>query len=185
LEYVLNIIFIAIKGHTLNEKKAQPIFVNINRLLNHFNFTLYNEDPDQIKIIVIENNPNATAVAEIVEDNNISKDIIRYNHFMLKGNVYEKKKILTQLYKEFEKIKGTMRDEILKSDLGFLFNSLGIRHEKGDNKITNLLVQKMREEEIEEWCDKVYDIFLLSELHVNYLKYKDDILALKKGEKTE
>ena len=182
LEYVINILSLMMKkSRQENREHITPIQTNIKILLTHFNYKIYEIDSDRVKYIVIEDNPHATAVAEMVDDDDISRDIIKYNHFMLKGNVYEKKKILTQLYKEYEKIKGSIKYEGLKNDLGFIFNSLGIRHDKGDNKTTNRLVQTMTDPQIEEWCDRVYELFLAAELLVNYLNFTNKISWLKTG----
>jgi len=186
LEYVLNIVTIAYENSSESQSnQLTPIFVNIDILLNHFNFERRVIDVENVKVIIIEKNPAATTVAEIVEDDNISKDIIRYNHFMLKGDIHEKKKILSQLYKEYEKIKQDLNNNgygKLKDDLGFMFNALKIRHDEAVNKTTENLVKDMKDEEIEEWCDRVYDIFLLAELSVNYINDKDKIKWLKTGE---
>lgn len=183
-EYVFNVVFQVLCSCITDKIILNRIKRNIELVLAHFNYKIHSDDKNR-KFIIIENNPAATSVAEIVEDDNISRDIIRYNHFILKGNLYEKKKILTQLYKEYEKIEKVLKKNNHKSladDLGFIFNALGIRHDKSDNKVTNQLVADMQETKLEEWCDRVYDTFLLAELTVNNINEKNKIDWLKTGE---
>lgn len=190
IEYILNIFYLCINNNVIirdksnNENKNISLYKNIKILLSNYNFEYKVIDAENTKIVVVESNPSATLVAETIEDHNISLDVIRYNHFMLRGNVHEKKKILTQLYKEFEKIKNQLIvvDKGLASNLGFLFNALGIRHNKHNSPITNELVKAMSDEEIEEWCDDIYEIFMLAILRVNYDNLKDKIEWLKTGD---
>lgn len=144
-----------------------------------------NLDESDVKYILVEKNPSATLVAELVEDDKISIDIIKYNHYMLKGDIYKKKKILTQCYKELEKIIPALKQNGYNSiadDAKFLFNALGIRHDKTDNKITNEKVKNMGDTELEEWCDKTYEMFLCAELAANHVNSKAAIKALKTKE---
>lgn len=46
---------------------------------------------DEEKVLLVEKNAAATAVAEIMEPL-ISCKVIEYNHFLLEGNIEEKKK---------------------------------------------------------------------------------------------
>ena len=53
------------------------------------------------QLIVIEDKPEATAVAEIV-DNDLGYKVLRYNHYLLKGNLQTKKDILLALGADLE-----------------------------------------------------------------------------------
>ena len=188
-EYSLNICLIFDKKSPFDEKTKSrvisPIIVNIKKILEELNHEIIIPDEDKCKVIIIEKNPSATAVAEIIEDNEISRDVIRYNHFMLKGDLAEKKKILSQLYKEFEKIRKKLNANNQKGmaqECGLLFNALEIRHANHVDPDVASRVEKMTDEELEEWYDKTYDLFLTCELVANYIDMGKDIDWLKKGE---
>lgn len=183
LEFYLNMIYI-FKKHNSNYRRVQQFVMtrnNIAILLSHFNHKYEVIDIENIKVIIIEDKPEATLAAEIIQDDEISLEIIRYNHFQLKGNLIEKRKILSQLYKEFEKRETTLKHNNLgyvQSDLGSMFNNIGIRHDKASNKVITERVNSMTDEELEIWCDRTYDTFLLVVLLVNYIELKPDIKAL-------
>ena len=182
LELFLNILFLYIGNDDIEENEYEyVIFSNINTLLNNINYKFINLDEENIKIIVIEDRENVLAVVEKIYDDNISIDIIRYNHFQLKGNIYEKRKILTQIYKEYEKRKNILSGNgfnAFKSDLSGLFNNIGIRHDEASDRIITERVQNMSDEELEMWCDRTYDMFLTAVLLCDYIDIKPEIKAL-------
>ncbi len=187
-EYVLNICYLFenktdLRRETIN-KITIPIINNIELILNSLNFEIRIEDEVKCKVIIIESNPSATAVAEIIEADDISREVIRYNHFMLKGELIEKEKILLRLYKEFEKIRKKLEANNCRgmaSDCGLLFNSL-VRHVKADNPEIDARIKALNPEDLEEWYDKTYDLFLTCELVANTIDMKKDIDWLKTGE---
>ena len=70
---------------------------------------------DEERVLLLEKNAAATAVAEITPSE-ISNKIIEYNHFLLKGNIEEKWKILLVLADKFEPVKNELKkvDAILE-----------------------------------------------------------------------
>ena len=185
-EYVINVVLqVSISSGALDKVILNRIKRNIELVLSHFNYKLHSNDKKRY-IIIIEKNPAATTTAELVEHDDISRDIIRYNHFMLKSKLDEKRKILTQLYKEFERVRDSIKDVVkinkshtLDSDLGLLFNNTDIRHYKGNNKVMQEKFKVLTDEEKEEWYDRVYDLFLAAILAHNYVDIKDDIRQLR------
>ena len=89
--------------------------------------------PDLEQLIVIEDKPEATAVAEIVP-NEISLKVLRYNHFSLKGDLQAKKEILLALGEQLEPKRKQL--SCIASDLAdnifFMLNNLHLRH---NNKV--------------------------------------------------
>lgn len=191
-EYVINVITqILINARLENKTIPDKIKRNIKALVNHFNYRIHNDDKQRF-LMIVENNPAATAVAEMVEDDDVSRDIIRYNHFMLKGNLTEKRKILSQLYKEFERVRDNIEDVVkinkshsLDSDVGLLFNNTDIRHYKGSNKVVQENFKALPPNEQEKWYDRIYDMFLNAILTNNYVEIKNDIKKLKQESKDE
>jgi len=87
MEYVVNLFYLfdryidhkALSNCINFYGKDSYIFENIEEILHDLNHKLINLDKDDIKWIIVENNPAATAVAEMIVDNDIGIDIIRYN----------------------------------------------------------------------------------------------------------
>lgn len=73
---------------------------NMDDCLAHYNHkAVYSEEKEQL--IVIEDKPEATAVAEIVEPE-LALSVLRYNHYLLKGDLTAKKQILVALGNDLE-----------------------------------------------------------------------------------
>lgn len=139
---------------------------NVNSCLDWLNFETKVFVKKDI-VLVVEKNAAATSVAELV-DEELAYSIISYNHFLLKGNINEKRKILLRLSneieprrKELEKINYKLADNIF-----YMFNNLNIRHNntKPGDKYYKEYVAKMSESELEEWYDKLYQETLLANL---------------------
>lgn len=176
IEYVLNMLFSFHKQ--LNESMQNPeiilaIVKNILIVLEKINFEHIICGDDTW--IIVEKNPSATAVAEIVKD----IKVIEYNHYLLKGDVKGKRDILKLLANKFEEVRPNLNKNNYKDltdDMGYLFNNLGIRH--SDDK----LIKDMKPEELEEWYDRTYDMFLLCILANNHVDIRKDIKKLKAPE---
>lgn len=118
------------------------------------------------KLLVIESNPEAIAVAEIVEPD-LAIEIIRYNHHLLKGNLRQKKSILLSMSNDLEPKRKALHalNSTLEDNIFYLANNLNIRHnncEEGKNY--KQAVAEMNSEEIESWYDEAYQSMLLAYL---------------------
>lgn len=181
MEFYLNMTNIFKKARNYGSENVNTIVENIKILLADMNFSFTDIDEENVEIIVHENRPDSSAVAEKIDNENISIDIVRYNHFQLKGKVYEKQSILSQFYKEYEKRKNILSGNgfnTFKSDLSGLFNNIGIRHDEASDRIITERVQNMSDEELEMWCDRTYDMFLTAVLLCDYIDIKPEIKAL-------
>lgn len=156
---------------------------NVRSCLDWLNFetkTLAKKDI----VLVVEKNAAATSVAELV-DEELAYSIISYNHFLLKGNVDEKRKILLKLAdeiepkrRELEKINSKLTDNIF-----FMLNNLNIRHNNrsvGDKNYKEC-VAKMSKKKLEEWYGEVYQEILLANLLLNDENRKEKIEELKRN----
>ncbi len=158
-------------------------FDNVNSCLDWLNFETKTFSQKDI-VLVVEKNAVATSVAELV-DEELAYSIISYNHFLLKGNIDEKRKILFKLANdieprrsELEKINYKLADNIF-----YMFNNLNIRHnncKKGDKHYKEY-VAKMSESELEEWYDKLYQETLLANLLLNDENEKIKIKKLREN----
>lgn len=151
---------------------------NYNSLLEELNYEIKRNDKGQS--IIVEKDKISTAVSEI--DNSITNEVIEYRRFSMKGNVEEKRKILKQLADKVEALKtnfkGTTYNNIIE-DTTFLLNNLNIRHNNIEGKEKKQYVVDIKDEELEKWYDKTYDMILSVIIINEYLKDKDNIKDLK------
>lgn len=117
-------------------------------------------------IIVIENKPEVTAVAEIMPSPELSFDTIRYNHRALKGDIKAKKAILIALGADLEAKRKELQaiNNKLSDDVFFMLNNINIRHNncsKQDSAKYKKYVADMAPEQLEEWYDELYQMMLL------------------------
>ena len=98
LEYYLNIFLVFTnkcfplpEGFSLNNDTFM-LHQNMDILIEHMNLKKH-VLTDKEKVLLLPNNPAATAVAEI-SPKDIAFSILRYNHASLKGQVEEKRKLL-------------------------------------------------------------------------------------------
>lgn len=135
---------------------------NINIVLEHLNFSTKLLKKEE-KMILIEKNPSAMSVAEIVDEDTACK-VIEYNHYLLKGDIDKKKEILLQLANKYEGMKSNIKslNSKLDDDIGFMLNNIHIRHNNKSGKSKKEYVSKMRKDTMEKWYDETYQMLLLA-----------------------
>ena len=148
--------------------------------LEKYNHKAYVEDD---RILVIEDKPEVTAVAEIVE-HDIGTSIIRYNHRSLQGDLGQKKTILFSLGAELEPKRKELQviDKQLSDDIFYLLNNLDIRHNnrsKNDKRYKEYIA-KMRKNRLEKWYDELYQMILLAFLLLDNAKRRPEVKILKR-----
>jgi len=144
-------------------EQSRTIMQNIAAILdrtNHERRMLENS-----RVIIAEKNPHVTQAVELVEDGAIALGLLEYNHFALRGNLEEKRKILTSLGQYLEPILLSRKLEKngykqLDSDMGFLLNKFHIRHNNKEGQKAQEYIQKISDTELEEWYDKTYNTAL-------------------------
>ena len=166
LEFATNIVMLCDtkifeEGSKFNYYKDYRI-LDENIALEHLNFCqqeLNNEE----RIILIEKNPSAIAVAEIVDEDTACK-VIEYNHYLLKGDIDKKKEILLQLTNKYESMKSNIKglNSKLDDDIGFMLNNINIRHNNKSGKNKKEYISKMRKDTMEKWYDETYQMLLLA-----------------------
>ncbi len=126
---------------------------------------------DGKRILIIEDKPEVTAAAEIVEYP-LAIDIIRYNHRSMQGEVEAKKQVLLALGAELEpKRKELVRvDKQLSEDIFYMLNNLNLRHNNRSKKDKNYkeYVAKMPKKRLEKWYDELYQMILLALLMLDH-----------------
>lgn len=151
-------------------------------VLQQYNHVVY-INIKQKKVLVIEDKPEVTAAAEIMSTDELSLDIIKYNHRTLKGEIELKKKILLSLAAEIEPKRKQLHNinPKLEDDIFFMLNNLNIRHNNRSKKDKNYKehVAKMKKDRLEKWYDELYQMFLIAFLLLDNVKRTEDVRDLK------
>ena len=149
--------------------------------LSRYNHTaVYDENTEQV--LVIEDNPAITAVAEIIEPK-LSLDVLKYNHHTLRGEIDKKKAILLALGSELEPKRKILAgiNSTLEDGIFFMLNNLNLRHNNmsPDDKNYKEFVAKMDSETLENWYDELYQMILLAFLEIDQIERNSKVKTLK------
>lgn len=153
----------------------------LDECLAHYNYK-GKYFPEFEQLIIVEDSPEATAVAEIV-DPEISYKVLRYNHFMLKGNLKAKKDILLALGLVLEPKRAQIKaiDAKLEDGIFYILNNLHLRHNnktEGDKRF-NQAVADMDDATLEYWYDELYQMMLLAYLQFDQVERNKNVKLLK------
>ncbi len=148
--------------------------------LQKYNHKAYDCDD---RILVIEDKPEVTAVAEIVE-HSLAIDVIRYNHHSLKGELDAKKSILLALGTELEPRRRELQalNKQLSEDVFFMLNNVNLRHNncnESDASKYKETVAQMTSDQLEEWYDELYQMMLLAILLLDNVDRTKKVKELK------
>ena len=139
-------------------------------------------DEEQEQILVIEDRPEITAVAEIVEPE-LALAIVRYNHHSMRGDIVQKKSILLALGAELEPKRKILAgaNSNLEDGIFFMLNNLNLRHNNcsKDDKNYKEFVADMDNDTLEGWYDELYQMMLLAFLEFGQLERNSRIKDLK------
>lgn len=141
----------------------------------------YDESTEQV--IIIEDKPEVTAVAEIIEEP-LVLPVIKYNHHSIKGDLSAKKDILLKLGSSLEGKKNQLEQisPKLKDSVFFILNNLNLRHNNCDPSLTKnykKAVDDMTDEALEEWYDELYQMMLLAFLEIDNINRMKKVAGLK------
>lgn len=173
LEYYINIIMTFIKSEIYNNYNESQDFImlneNIKLLLDNMSHKIVKDDEKQI-FLIVPNNPEGAAAAEISSDHT-GFAILRYNHRLLKGKLKEKSKILATISNEYEDILKNPPNgyKELFDKTKALCNQLCIRHDNAQNQLN---VSKLKDNELEQWYDEIYQMLLLCILTYKNIEQK-------------
>ena len=164
-----------------NEKHFLILEKSLTECLAHYNYK-GEYFPQLEQLIVIEDKPEVTAVVEIV-DSEIGNKVLRYNHYMLKGDLQTKKDILLAIGADLEPKRKQIQeiDKNLEDGIFYLLNNLNLRHNnksKGDKNYRQA-VAEMDNASLESWYDELYQMMLLAYLHLDQIERTTKIKSLK------
>jgi len=124
----------------------------------------------------------AISVAEIV-DPTLSYRIIEYNHYSMKGDLERKKAVLVALADKLEPKRAKLKqiNNSLEADLFYLLNNVNIRHNNADQGGKNYIqfVANMKDSDVEQWYDDIYQMCLLAFLELDHADRKVRVKRLK------
>lgn len=185
LEFLCNLVWLC--NRYLNEQhyyeaSLEYIYLreNIASIVDSFNYEI-KEFPDEEKVLIVEKNVAATAVAEIAESD-VAYEVIEYNHHLLKGDIGRKQKILKVLADKIEPMRSELKkiNKELESNVGYLLNKMNIRHNNVEGKNAIEYVKNLTEEELEAWYDETYQMLLLCILEYDNIERNRKVANLKK-----
>ena len=165
------------------EKQVRIIMDNIATFVNKSNHELF--DTGGQHFIIIEKNKVASQAVEFIEDQEVAKEVIEYNHYKLKGNLQEKQKILSLLGTYIEPI---LKDRELNSkyqelfsDVSFLLNCFHIRHNNKIGKNAQEFIKTIDETVLEMWYDRAYNMILSVIISKQNFEFSKELSILKKA----
>lgn len=123
-------------------------------------------------VLITEKNATVSAVAECV-DENLAYQIVKYNHYTLKGNIAKKKEILLNLSNVVEQKRADISstNKQLSDNIFFMLNNLNVRHNNVNEKDKKYkeYTADMSDEELEKWYDELYQMILLAILELEQI----------------
>lgn len=187
VEYVANVLFLATKvrlaekySYYLNDSYVATR-ENLDNLLGWMNYERRVFEKKE-QVLIVRKSAATTAVAEIVEEN-LSYQIVKYNHHSLKGDIESKKAILLALGSELEPKRKDISEinKRLADDIFFMLNNLNLRHNNRSKSDKNYkeAVAKMRKTALEDWYDELYQMLLLAFLELDNKERSERVSELK------
>lgn len=179
-EYVYNFIATFYDAFFFDEKDRMFYIHQIQKVIDAIG---YMQSTDDGFVIFVEKDQAAIATSEIVPKE-VSYKIISYNHHSHKGDLENKRETLVKLAFFLEPKETALAniDNQFKSDLFYLLNNLGLRHNNLDpeGKQYKAFVANMTNEKLEYWYDETYQMCLLAFLRIEHIERKKAINELKK-----
>lgn len=141
---------------------------NLKQLLEHIGY-FQSVDKVSERVLIIPKDAAVMSVVEVANPTTVPY-ILQYNHFLLKGDIEQKSRILNLLGAELEPKRSDLakRNIRLSEAVFFMLNNMNIRHNNkipGKNYKAN--VANMERNEIEEWYDDTYQLILLAYLELD------------------
>ena len=146
--------------------QAVDIVNSISSILDRTNHEVLNiGSDDEPKLVIIESNKAATQAAQLVDNKTTAIELLEYNRFALKGDLPNKKKLLSDIGTYIEPILKSKQFQKsgyrqLESDAGFLLNNFHIRHNNKSGSKKKEFVVKMSDSDLENWYDSAYNTML-------------------------
>lgn len=185
IQFILNaVVFVdtSVKSHKYSLYKAtdaiyKAIVDNSSQVVNYLGAKIM---ADKKELVVVYKDDVATAISEQNQDLQVS--ITEYLKIDNRGDIQRKGEILCTLAKKLEAFEKELNGTEFKqlcTDTTFLLNNIGARHYPDPENRIKAQFTTMKKEEVEQWYDRAFQMFLACMAAVPYLGYKDKIKALK------
>lgn len=182
-EMVLNMIWNVLYrySNSRNEELMQTVINTIAydlELINHTSYT----DVDG-KIFIVQKDAAASSVADFVETD-LGEEVIKYNHFLLKGDIAAKRQIIEKIAHALEPKRSELKviHKTTEDNFFYMVNNMNVRHNNNDPADTNHYKEKyalLSDAEKEEWYDEIYQEGLLAFLLLQQEERKERIRQYK------
>ncbi|PKL28568.1 MAG: hypothetical protein CVV46_06220 [Spirochaetae bacterium HGW-Spirochaetae-2] len=150
---------------------------NCQKISERLGFSFFHDNIIDTYILAPEN-PSALVVAELLSEET-STLLMKYHHYLLKGDLQKKRDILLAMGDKYEPLieefKALNQTE-LQRDISFCLNKLHIRHNNKKGAKTFPPTEDMPDSELEEWYDRTYDLLLLGFMYHDYLINKKGLV---------
>lgn len=179
-EMILNMIF-GIDDFEYDEDIIEDMMDIIRYDLDKINHKIHKTKENQI--LIVQKDAAVSAVVDIVEPD-LADAIVEYNHYLLKGDIKSKQKILKLLADKLEPKRQELKsiNRTLESDFFYLVNNMNVRHNNcdiTDSKNYNAKFSDLSDEEKEEWYDEIYQEGLMMFLTLEQVERTRKIAEFK------
>ena len=186
IEFVLNLMYMAMKDSKLGIHTDENKYGLLKKIIED-DLSRMNHKQCVIDdlVYVVEDKPAVTLAAESVGQD-LAVDIIKYNHYSLKGDLNAKGAILFKMGKRLEASRNALNgmNSSVEECVFRCLNVLNIRHNNVENEQENkkykAFVAKMEPEELEKWYDDVYGLMTLALIEVDNCDRKKRVKDLLK-----
>lgn len=182
LEYLCNLLYLCERYYSEDEFEQEYFYLkeNVYGLVEDLGYRMVVYDEEE-KVILTEKNASTMAAAEIAPTE-IAHDILEYNHYRLKGDIEQKRKILLSFADWFEPVRKEVKsvNSVLESNIGYMLNKMNIRHNNKVGRNASEYVANITPVELEEWYDETYQLLLLAMLELDNVERNRKINELKK-----
>lgn len=188
LQYALNCVY-RVSYSMKNAKKSlfsddtiiTMLWENIEKLIDKLN-CVPKFDKDQKEVFIMYKNATVTVVANECTD--IEDSVTEYVLIDNRGDLKRKAEILCTLYKKLEAYSDLFKGTTYKNmyeDTKLLFNKSGVRHNVEKDRIACATFMAMNDSKLENWYDKIFNMFLSCVVIAKYLDDKKEIDDIKRG----
>lgn len=158
--------------------RVEFAFSTMNAVIEKSGFELRKVNGDYIVVL-----KNALSI-EIADKNPEVADLmVEYNHYLLKGQINKKQKLLMEISISLESKRNELRkiDKCKTDDFFFMVNNLNIRHNNVDSNGKNYhpVVKALSDEELENYYDLIYEQALILYALLSQPKRNEAIRHLK------
>ena len=183
-EMILNMLTLLNEQNSLlYTSKIQLVRETILYDLEKINYEPIEQNKGQI--MIVQKDAAVSAVVDLVETD-LARTIIRYNHYLLKGDIEAKKEILRKIADALEPRRRELEsvNKSLASDFFLLVNKMNIRHNNCDASDKAKYVEafaKMTKKQKENWYDEIYQQGLMAFLILEQAERNKRIAEFKKN----